>query len=431
MQFFVRGRYHSGGERDSIHRAGELPDLRSQERNYEHPAILHSTWPARHGRRAYSGDLVKRRMYSRRKRNEGLLKQAQEVEMGRLTGSCGKNELEDSMREALLSNPQLRDAMVKDARRRRLKSAPKASAAESTSLRFSTMLKELMFGQRADSVLGIGHLMRVPDALLRTAMSGGVGAIVSEFARTGTEVDNECLDYILRQHAGSSCKIFDNSPCPRDCDERGYVRSDRTTATGDGMTLADFVAHAHSQTAELGEAHVLALRLYTSAAFASLNKPLRDLASGARSEPHPFPVTIAFITEGIKKLRAVAASSTAPHTREVLWRGMKNIVPITGDEPFFSLGGTELAPMSTTVSLAVALRYGHSTSSVLLRLCPTSFIQSGADLSFLSVFPAEEERVYPPLTYLEPHGDPIEVSVELEPGLTVTYTVVNVLPHMG
>jgi hypothetical protein len=216
------------------------------------------------------------------------------------------------------------------------------------------------------------------------------------------------------------------------------------TATGEAMMLADFVAHDHSQTAELSDAHVLALRLYTSAAFDSLNKPLRDLASGACIDPHPFPVTMAFLTEAIKKLRAVTAKeesrssqrtserlSMALQPREILWRGMKNIVPITGDEPFFTHGGTEVAPMSTTVSLAVALRYGHSTSSVLLRMCPTNFIESGADLSFLSVFPAEEERVYPPLTYLKPQGKPIDVKVELDPRHTVTYTVVNVLPQMG
>lgn len=197
--------------------------------------------------------------------------------------------------------------------------------------------------------------------------------------------------------------------------------------------LADFVAHDHSQTAELSDAHVLALRLYTSAAFDSLNKPLRDLASGACIDPHPFPVTMAFLTEAIKKLRAVTAKeeSRSSQRASILWRGMKNIVPITGDEPFFTHGGTEVAPMSTTVSLAVALRYGHSTSSVLLRMCPTNFIESGADLSFLSVFPAEEERVYPPLTYLKPQGKPIDVKVELDPRHTVTYTVVNVLPQMG
>jgi hypothetical protein len=386
--------------------------------------------------------IVKWRFKSLRKRHVGLIQQAQEIEMGRLSG-YSKDELEGCMREALHSNPELRNAMLKDAQKRKTKGPPKAASGGNKTLRFSASLQELVFGKQADSVLGIGHLMRVPDALLHTAMSGGVSAIVSELEKAGTAVDQECLDYVLRQRAGSSPRVFDNSPFPRDCDKNGFVRSDRTTATGEGMMLADFVAHAHSQTAELGEAHVLALRLYTSAAFASLNKPLRELASGARSEPHPFPVTTAFIADAIKKLRAVAASegseedsrssdkSTIAPAHLVLWRGLKNIVPITGNEPFFTLGGTELAPMSTTVSLAVALSYGHSTSSVLLRLCPSSFMQAAADLSFLSVFPAEKERVYPPLTYLEPQGRPIEVSVDLDPSHSVTYTVVNVLPHMG
>eukprot|EP00966_Prymnesium_polylepis_P088070 2037923-Prymnesium_polylepis.2 len=80
-----------------------------------------------------------------------------------------------------------------------------------------------------------------------------------------------------------------------------------------------------------------------------------------------------------------------------LWRGIKGVV-ITGDEPFFEEGGTEAAPLSTTTSLEVAVTYGASRSSSLMRLATTSFIQRGANLAFLSAFPQEQECVYPPLT---------------------------------
>ena len=42
----------------------------------------------------------------------------------------------------------------------------------------------------------------------------------------------------------------------------------------------------------------------TTAAYRALNDPLRDLE---RTDPHPFPVTIAFLREAIGKLRAVGA----------------------------------------------------------------------------------------------------------------------------
>ena len=61
-------------------------------------------------------------------------------------------------------------------------------------------------------------------------------------------------------------------------------------------------------------AHVVALRYYTSPAFASLNDPLR---SGRT--PHPFPATVAFVDEGIRKLRRPEAQQ--PGQR--LWRGLR------------------------------------------------------------------------------------------------------------
>ena len=64
------------------------------------------------------------------------------------------------------------------------------------------------------------------------------------------------------------------------------------------------MSHPDARTARLEEAHVAALRAYTTAIYKVLNNPLRDLD---RTEPHPFPVTIAFLREAIGKLRAVGA----------------------------------------------------------------------------------------------------------------------------
>ena len=68
-------------------------------------------------------------------------------------------------------------------------------------------------------------------------------------------------------------------------------------------------------------------------------------------------------------------------------------------------GGTELAPMSTTSDLSVAMRYSASSTDVLLRLITESFMQRGPDICFLSAFPGEAEFLFPPLTYLQPTGD--------------------------
>jgi hypothetical protein len=71
---------------------------------------------------------------------------------------------------------------------------------------------------------------------------------------------------------------------------------------------------------------VLALRLYTTAAYKSLNAPLREHAS--RSGPHAFPVTVTLIAEGLKRLRTVAAQQDGAHTAGVLWRGVRNVLVV-------------------------------------------------------------------------------------------------------
>ena len=177
--------------------------------------------------------------------------------------------------------------------------------------------------------------------------------------------------------------------------------------------------------------HVLALRLYTTAAFRSLNGPMRDTA---RVGPHALSVTVNCIAEGIRRLRAVDAASADANEEVILYRGLKDLkVPAS----FLKSGGTELAPMSTTTDLAVALKYSASAgSSVLLRIATSSFMARGADLTWLSAFPAEREKLYPPLTYLEPAegkpDPPVVVTEELD-GVTrtATFHVVRVVPHFG
>ena len=94
-------------------------------------------------------------------------------------------------------------------------------------------------------------------------------------------------------------------------------------------------------------------------------------------------------------------------------------------EEFAKLGGTELAPMSTTSSLAVAMKYSASRNAVLLRLVTDSFISRGPDISFLSAFPAEREFLFPPLTYLAPTGNVEKISVG-----GASWDVVDVKPHL-
>ena len=102
-------------------------------------------------------------------------------------------------------------------------------------------------------------------------------------------------------------------------------------------------------------------------------------------------------------------------------RGLKDVEM---QRAFLRDGGTELAPMSTTSDLEVALRYSRSDHSVLLRLRTKSAMERGADIRYLSVFPHEREYLYPPLVYLQPAAAPETVQLGGR-----TFSVVQVEPR--
>ena len=77
---------------------------------------------------------------------------------------------------------------------------------------------------------------------------------------------------MLHERAGSNATTFQGG-LKRDCGHDGAVFAERLLPSGEGMLLADFVSHENSQEAKLLEAHVAALRLYTTAVYQSINNP--------------------------------------------------------------------------------------------------------------------------------------------------------------
>jgi hypothetical protein len=248
---------------------------------------------------------------------------------------------------------------------------------------------------------------------------------------------SECLDYVLRQEAGSSDLVFDNGGLKRDCDKDGNLLPSRemvdpVTGQKRGMRFDDFVDHPSARLASLRREQVLALRLYTTNAFKSINIPLRDQSRAAEGRAHPLPVTVTHIVKAVLQLRKVEGHEASAHDSVDLYRGLagRTIPP-----EFLAKGGTELAPMSTTCNLKVALQYAASEHAVILRLRTRGFMGRGADISFLSCFPAESEVLFPPLTYLGPVREKDENGVEQpKPPLVVmvgsaTFTIVDVQPE--
>ena len=67
---------------------------------------------------------------------------------------------------------------------------------------------------------------------------------------------------------------------------------------------------------------------------------------------------------------------------------------------FLQNGGTEFACLSTSASKDVAVNFAVSELPLVFKFETTDFTSRGADISFLSVYPGEQEALYPPLTYL-------------------------------
>ena len=225
---------------------------------------------------------------------------------------------------------------------------------------------------------------------------------------------------MLYEEAGTNAKTFQGG-LKRDCDEHGRLHPKRRAANGRGMRIADFVAHESARAAGLSEVHVVALRLYSTAAFRTINTPLRDQERFGRHEPHPLPLTVAWIRDALSKLRIIEAESSRKNEMVYLYRGMAGLQI---QPEFLSEGGTELAPMSTTSSLKIAMQYSASEHSLLLRLFTSSFMARGPDVSFLSAYPKEEEFLFPPLTYLKPTGNVQKLRVD-----DAIFTVIDVEPQ--
>ena len=285
--------------------------------------------------------------------------------------------------------------------------------AASAEEKFYGSIENLVLGQPIAAALGLKHRLNVSnlDALIGKGMEG-IQEEVDSLVLSGIEGAQEVKDwlYYIRYEPTS---------------EREFPNGVRDRGRGT-QSLIDFQTHPCAQKASLLEAHVVSLRLYTTSAFKFINNPLRDSGRHAENQPCPLPVTTYWADQAIKMLRAVNAEQRygEPVT---LWRGMQNRKAAAD---FVLRGGTELAFLSTTSDLEVAVSYSLSKSSLLLKLVAGNFLATGVDVQWLSAFPSESEKLYPPLTFLQPTGRSETLSVQ-RGGETLCITVVEVRPTIG
>ena len=275
--------------------------------------------------------------------------------------------------------------------------------------RFLEEAYDLQMGRQSDAVHGLEVRMCVDLAKYYGRISRGVEGIEEEFEEffsaspAERKVVMDLFEYV--------CKM-------KPCDTK-FPNGKLEEPT----PLSFFATHPNTHQARLTEAELAALRLYTTAVFWFINKPLRDDERCTMKKACPLPVTTFFAKEGCKKLRALHLKSKGiDKPVVVLWRGMRSM-KVT--EEFMSEGGTELAFMSTTMNLAVASHYSLSAKSLIFKIMVPTMLSLGADIGWLSAFPNESEILYPPLTYLKPTGRIEKVNLELN-GQPICFTVVEI-----
>jgi hypothetical protein len=261
--------------------------------------------------------------------------------------------------------------------------------------KFAASASTMVVGQPEEAAIGVAHALGLESAELAVLQDpdSAVRAIKQEFEalRNGDAAAQQALaefEYICGGKAVEG--------------KHPTMGADSRWDTGhEGMDLAAFVDQQEAKDATLAAAHVLALRAYTSSAHQFINSPSRK-----RTKPHPFRATVYYINQALGKLRSRKNQGSV----RSLWRGMRDMRVAPG---FAHDGGSELACMSTTTSREVAMSFAQSDNPLIFEIRVPSYMNCGGSISWLSVYPAEEEYLYPPFTYLQPRGSSMQNGIRV------------------
>ncbi len=132
----------------------------------------------------------------------------------------------------------------------------------------------------------------------------------------------------------------------------------------------------------------------TTVKFGAVTNPLKD---PDRETQHPLAAITYSITTAIQKQTTLGADDQdAALKTMILWRGCYDRKISEG---FHKYGGTEF---DVKVAVGYAIRKSRTDGGLLMRIVTTNNIERGMDLSWISMFPGESERLLSPLTFMEP-----------------------------
>ena len=177
--------------------------------------------------------------------------------------------------------------------------------------------------------------------------------------------------------------------------------------------------------AELTQAEVAALRMYTGPFYIPWNTALRTYDKDPNLL-HSWQTCITVLYSAVLKLSHESSKS-------IVYRGV-NESKLKIHENFYNsqgdkfAGGTELAFMSTTTDEKVALEYasrGSLTDCTIFKI-PFDMASRGASVNLISQYSYENELLYPPCTCLTCEGYEIKDGIKY---LSVRASVSTAIPH--
>ena len=228
-------------------------------------------------------------------------------------------------------------------------------------------VKELISAKATWLGYGLNTLMGWSDAHVGSWLKDPVDAVVKEWeaARAedlATDLDMECLNYVLREKAGSNNRVWAHNKLKMDHDYDDQGNETKTFYGQLGVTLEQLAGMDQITKFGLEIQHVLVLRLYSTAAYKTLNKHLRSRISSSpeqgrtlqkqegRANKYPFPMTASLIKDAILKLRTSHMRTGSAVQAKDFYRGLTDV---SLPEEFLQSGGCELAPCSSSVDLMV------------------------------------------------------------------------------
>ena len=264
----------------------------------------------------------------------------------------------------------------------------------------------MKFGDSKEATKGLRSFIGLEnDIQMGKLLKKGIQAIQEEFVFNGSLQDLENFFYIC--YGVAQYKEHMPAHVLDDIDRGKYHGGPLSHGDFDfgnkRKRLADFVDHQHSKDSNISESNVLCARLYTCSSYKRFNNPLRQAIN-----PHPFKMTVYYLDEGLRQLRTVEAMNPTEFSRvRKLYRGIRGkSIP---EDKMKEEGVVERAPMSTSADRSVAEKYARVNEEeqvprILLEY-NTKALSTGTSIKFLSVYPKEEEILYPPLTRIELEGN--------------------------